>query len=224
MVPVEAWPFAPGDVVRDSGEDGDDTAWLDAAPVGVHVVDRYSNPWRRFPKGWASPKATGDGSGAPSDYLASRGPITVTSLAAARPTAPATPAAGPGTSGVATGAQGGAGEVGLGVDIRGLGTHASVPTEYAEALADRADALEEDLRFTADRANLSEASYAQLMRERTELQRTVDSLTDEATRQSETIGRVRALHQHDEDPDDLRCIECGTPWPCTTSAALDGTQ
>lgn len=28
------WPFAPGQIVRDSG-DGDDAAWLDAAPVGT---------------------------------------------------------------------------------------------------------------------------------------------------------------------------------------------
>jgi chemotaxis regulatin CheY-phosphate phosphatase CheZ len=64
-----------------------------------------------------------------------------------------------GTPGGVTGPQG------LGEAIRGLGTHASVPGEYADAIADRAD----------------------------DLQRTVDSLNDEATRQSETIGRVRDL-------------------------------
>lgn len=38
-VPVhEPWPFKPGDIVRDSGIDADDAAWLDAAPVGVVVV------------------------------------------------------------------------------------------------------------------------------------------------------------------------------------------
>jgi hypothetical protein len=147
----EPWPFAPGDVVRDSGEDGDDAAWLDAAPVGVHVIDRHSNPWRRFPKGWASPKATGDGSGAPSDYLASRGPITVTSLSAARPaapTAPATPGAGVGTSAPVSGPQIGAGELGLGDAIRAIpGLAMSGEGGTMDALmkcADRADVLEQE--------------------------------------------------------------------------------
>jgi hypothetical protein len=41
------WPFAPGDVVRDSGEDGDDTAWLRAAPAGTVVTDSMAVEWTK---------------------------------------------------------------------------------------------------------------------------------------------------------------------------------
>jgi hypothetical protein len=78
--------------------------------------------------------------------------------------APATPAAGPGTSGVATGAPAGAGEVGLGDALRAYDPNWRIHPQIRD-IADRADGL----------------------------QRTVDSLTDEATRQSETIERVRNL-------------------------------
>jgi len=40
----EVWPFAPGDVVRDSGE-GDDAAWLECAPTGTVVRNADGDPW-----------------------------------------------------------------------------------------------------------------------------------------------------------------------------------
>lgn len=47
-----AWPFAPGDVVQDSGEGSDHAAWLDAAPQRTVVVDHQGTEWVRLGDGW----------------------------------------------------------------------------------------------------------------------------------------------------------------------------
>jgi hypothetical protein len=141
----EAWPFKPGDVVRDSGEDGDDAAWLEAAAVGVVLIDADAERWTHertdHPHPWAH---SGGAWFMNSAALAARGPLTVES---AHPAAPATPAAGPGTSGVATGAQAGAGEVGgrtLSDDIGDLLTDYTGDASDIARLAERADELERE--------------------------------------------------------------------------------
>lgn len=48
----DPWPFAPGDVVRDSGPEGDDAAWLDAAPEGTVVRDEEGDDWTRTEEAW----------------------------------------------------------------------------------------------------------------------------------------------------------------------------
>lgn len=80
----EGWPFKPGDVVRDSGEDADNGAWLEAAPAGVVVVGDGLEHWRRTPEGWfpTYPSAVDIVAGAvPShDLEAKYGPMTVVSV------------------------------------------------------------------------------------------------------------------------------------------------
>jgi hypothetical protein len=110
-VPVNAWPFAPGDVVRDSGEDGDDAAWLDAAPQRTVVVDSQGTEWTRLGDGWfiADPPVRAS-RWASLNLNETYGPLSVVSVGkdvahAARRAAPATPAVGVRTSEGATGAQ-----------------------------------------------------------------------------------------------------------------------
>jgi hypothetical protein len=66
---VEGWPFKPGTVVRD--EDGDDVAWLDAAPEGVVVRGEIGAEWTRTTTGW---------SGQTSQWIAQFAPLTVVSV------------------------------------------------------------------------------------------------------------------------------------------------
>ena len=69
------WPFAPGQIVRDSGE-GDDAAWLDAAPVGTAVQNAEGCEWTRGVHGWFGAHP----SWATSADLVEHGPLTVVSV------------------------------------------------------------------------------------------------------------------------------------------------
>ena len=98
---------------------------------------------------------------------------------AARPataTAPSTPAAGVGSSAPVPGAQIGA--QGLGDAIRGLGTHASVPDEYADALADRADALERERDEWKQAGQANTEHHKGALRERDAFQHDLTNLRD----------------------------------------------
>jgi hypothetical protein len=154
MVPAdqpEAWPFAPGDVVRDSGEDGDDAAWLEAAPEWTVVREGDGDTWERRDGAWWY----GGGNLQPwasANLSQTYGPLTVVSVPAthaarpAAPTAPATPRVGAGTSEGAPCPQIGAGELGLGDALRLHATMAPtrLQADDLRALADRADALEQE--------------------------------------------------------------------------------
>lgn len=74
------WPFAPGDVVHDSGPDGDDAAWLEAAPDGTLVNDGDGWDFVRDSGAWWHT----DSWHMTSERLAERGPLTVVSVEAAR--------------------------------------------------------------------------------------------------------------------------------------------
>lgn len=78
--PAPEWPFAPGDVMHDSGPDGDDAAWLEAAPEGTLVNDGDGWDFVRDSGAWwhtGSWRMT-------SERIAERGPLTVVSVEAAR--------------------------------------------------------------------------------------------------------------------------------------------
>lgn len=49
---TEGWPFKPGDVVLDSGEEADHGAWVGAAPDGVILSDHAGDRWKRDESGW----------------------------------------------------------------------------------------------------------------------------------------------------------------------------
>ncbi|MFI6428488.1 hypothetical protein [Promicromonospora sp. NPDC050880] len=81
---LDAWPFKPGDVVRDSGEDADHGAWLDAAPDGVVVADEKGSKFQQTPNGWFNTEITAVSlvRGALTGHELERehGPLTVVSL------------------------------------------------------------------------------------------------------------------------------------------------
>jgi hypothetical protein len=129
-------------------------------------------------------------------------------LVAAAQERPATPPATTESSAPVPGPQIGVHDAGLGDAIRERvrrydQMHMPNNAQHLEGLADRADEMEQHWTLARNNARLA-------LEQRNEARAQVE--------------RVRALHRHDEDPDDLRCIECGTPWPCTTSAALGGAQ
>jgi len=73
----DGWPFKPGDVVHDSGEDADDAAWLEAAPEDTVVVDYQGTECTRRRAGWSNGTLGGT---VTSVELADLGPITVVSV------------------------------------------------------------------------------------------------------------------------------------------------
>jgi hypothetical protein len=140
-------------------------------------------------------------------------------------------------SGDALGTPGGVtGSQGLGDAIRAAFTVHDVPLKgYLDAVADKADALERERddyhALVATQSVLVDrqtAAFRRVVKERDEARAAVDSLTDEATRQSETIGRVRDLFAGGPD------TPCSTAWrdgvECAVvplpalNAALDGTR
>lgn len=82
---TEPWPFQPGDVIHDSGPDGDDAAQVDTAPDGTVVLDRHTTEWAKRDGSWWIDGGTAGGAGAP--FMVERGPLTVVSVGGAAPTA-----------------------------------------------------------------------------------------------------------------------------------------
>jgi hypothetical protein len=76
------WPFSPGDVVRDSGEDADHGAQIDAAPNGVVLADHVGDHWKRDGSGWwcTLNEPTSVGRLTSHDLERSWGPLTVVSV------------------------------------------------------------------------------------------------------------------------------------------------
>lgn len=77
---TEAWPFKPGDVVFDSGEDADHTGWLEAAPERTVVSDCDGDEWTRKNDGlwWMNRGRTARA--ASNDLHTTVGPLTVVSV------------------------------------------------------------------------------------------------------------------------------------------------
>lgn len=95
----------------------------------------------------------------------------------------------------------------LSASIRGLGTHASVPQEYASDLADQVDTLEQDRDVWRDTASRVDAEFGRVKRDR--------------ERYAAQVGRVRALHRHGADH---LCTVCAEQYPCETYLAVGGSD
>lgn len=87
--PAEPWPFKPGDVVRDSGEEADHGAWVEAAPDDAVLADHKGNHWKRESSlGWHRTDVTpvtllADGLTS-HDLEKNYGPLTVVSVGTTR--------------------------------------------------------------------------------------------------------------------------------------------
>lgn len=79
-VETDAWPFKPGDVVLDSGEESDHVAWLEAAPERTVVSDCDGDEWTRKNDGlwWMNRGQTARAKS--SDLNEQVGPLTVVSV------------------------------------------------------------------------------------------------------------------------------------------------
>jgi hypothetical protein len=74
MTTDQKWPFRPGDYASDSGPDGDDAAWLEAAPIGTVVQDCDGDEWTRRGDLW---HMFDDSEGRTSVYVAQYAPTVV---------------------------------------------------------------------------------------------------------------------------------------------------